>query len=114
MSCGISSLSAKLLRVIEIRATSGDEEGLPHRSRRQPHPPPSYGLAHPAALEHLTTLGVTAVELLPIHQFVHEQHRLDKGLRNYWGYHPYGYFAPHGEYSSSGDTGGQVRAFKQR
>jgi isoamylase len=71
------------------------------------------GLAHPVALEHLTSLGVTAVELLPIHQFVHEQHLLDKGLRNYWGYHSYGYFAPHGEYSSSGDTGGQVREFKQ-
>jgi glycogen operon protein len=71
------------------------------------------GLAHPAALHYLTTLGITAVELLPIHQFVHEQHLLDKGLRNYWGYHTYGYFAPHGEYSSSGDTGGQVREFKQ-
>ena len=71
------------------------------------------GLAHPAALEYLTALGVTAVELLPVHQFVHEKHLLDKGLRNYWGYHSYGYFAPHGEYSSSGDTGGQVREFKQ-
>ena len=71
------------------------------------------GLAHPAALEYLTSLGVTAVELLPVHQFVHEQHLLDRGLRNYWGYHSFGYFAPHGEYSSSGDTGGQVREFKQ-
>jgi isoamylase len=70
------------------------------------------GLAHPAAVEHLTSLGVTAVELLPIHQFVHEPHLLDKGLRNYWGYHSYGYFAPHGEYSSAGDTGAQVREFK--
>jgi glycogen operon protein len=71
------------------------------------------GLAHPVALEYLTKLGVTAVELLPIHQFVHEQHLLERGLRNYWGYQSYGYFAPHGEYSSSGDTGGQVREFKQ-
>jgi isoamylase len=71
------------------------------------------GLAHPAAVEHLLFLGVTAVELLPIHQFIHEQHQLDKGLRNYWGYHSLGYFAPHGEYSSSGDTGGQVREFKE-
>ena len=71
------------------------------------------GLAHPAALDYLTTLGVTAVELLPVHQFVHEKHLLDKGLRNYWGYHSYGYFAPHGEYSSAGDCGGQVREFKQ-
>jgi len=71
------------------------------------------GLAHPAAIEYLRNLGITAVELLPIHQFVHEQHLLDKGLRNYWGYHSYGYFAPHNEYSSAGDMGGQVREFKQ-
>jgi isoamylase len=71
------------------------------------------GLAHPAAIEHLRSLGVTAVELLPIHQFIHEQYQLDRGLRNYWGYHSLGYFAPHGEYSSSGDTGGQVPEFKE-
>jgi isoamylase len=71
------------------------------------------GLAHPSAVKYLQSLGVTAVELLPIHQFVHEPHLLDKGLRNYWGYHSYGYFAPHAEYSSSGDTGEQVREFKR-
>jgi len=71
------------------------------------------GLAHPAAIEYLRELGVTAVELLPVHQFVHEPHVLEKGLRNYWGYHSYGYFAPHAEYSSSGDLGGQVREFKE-
>jgi glycogen operon protein len=71
------------------------------------------GLAHPAALEYLTKLGVTAIELLPVHQFVQDQHLLDKGLRNYWGYHSYGFFSPHAEYSSSGDTGAQVREFKE-
>ena len=70
------------------------------------------GLANAVSIDYLTSLGVTAVELLPIHQFVHESHQIDKGLRNYWGYHSYGYFAPHGEYSSGGDTGGQVREFK--
>jgi isoamylase len=70
------------------------------------------GLAHPAAIEHLTALGVTAVELMPIHQFIHEPHLLEKGLRNYWGYHSIGYFAPHGEYSSAGDSEGQVVEFK--
>ena len=70
------------------------------------------GLAHPAAIEHLVRLGITAVELLPIHHFVHESHQLGKGLRNYWGYHSIGYFAPHGEYSSSGMDGSQVREFK--
>ena len=87
-------------------------------TRRHPKIPESVrgtyaGLGHPAALEYLVRLGVTAVELLPIHQFVHEQHLLDRGLRNYWGYHSYGFFAPHGEYSSSGDSGGQVREFKK-
>jgi isoamylase len=59
------------------------------------------GLAHGAAIDHLLRLGVTAVELLPIHQFFHDGFLLDRGLRNYWGYHTVGYFAPHNEYASS-------------
>jgi isoamylase len=70
------------------------------------------GLAHPASINYLTELGVTAVELLPVHQFVHDGHLAEKGLRNYWGYNSIGFFAPHGDYSSSGDTGGQVNEFK--
>ena len=70
------------------------------------------GMSSPAAIEHLQMLGVTAVELLPIHQFVHSQHLLDKGLRNYWGYDSIGFFAPHNEYSSRGQRGGQVQEFK--
>ncbi|WP_374214463.1 glycogen debranching protein GlgX [Streptomyces sp. Je 1-79] len=71
------------------------------------------GLAHPAAVEHLVRLGVTAVELLPVHQFAHEDHLLRRGLRNYWGYNSIGYFAPHAGYSSSGTTGQQVGEFKR-
>ncbi|MER5773977.1 glycogen debranching protein GlgX [Streptomyces sp. NPDC002039] len=71
------------------------------------------GLAHPAAIEHLTRLGVTAVELLPVHQFAHEDHLLRRNLRNYWGYNSIGYFAPHAGYSSSGTTGQQVGEFKR-
>jgi len=71
------------------------------------------GLAHPAALEYLTSLGVTAVELLPVHQFIHDSHLNDKGLRNYWGYNSVGFLAPHNEYSSSGQSGQQVAEFKQ-
>ncbi|MFG3036121.1 glycogen debranching protein GlgX [Streptomyces sp. NPDC048330] len=71
------------------------------------------GLAHPAAIEHLTSLGVTAVELLPVHQFAHEDHLLRRGLRNYWGYNSLGYFAPHAGYSSSGTAGQQVGEFKR-
>ncbi len=71
------------------------------------------GLAHPAAIEHLRKLGITAVELLPIHQFVDEKHLVDRGMRNYWGYNSIGFFAPHNRYSSGGDTGEQVAEFRQ-
>jgi glycogen operon protein len=71
------------------------------------------GLAHPAAVEHLQRLGVTAVELLPVHQFVHDAQLAERGLRNYWGYQSIGYFAPHNGYSSSGGNGGQVDEFRR-
>ncbi len=70
------------------------------------------GLAHPAAIEHLTELGITTVELLPVHQFVHDAHLVDQGLRNYWGYNSIGFFAPHCEYSANGSQGEQVTEFK--
>ena len=70
------------------------------------------GLAHPAAIEYLRHLGVTAVELLPVHHFLHDGHLVDRGLRNYWGYNSIGFFAPHGGYASAGDGGGQVAEFK--
>ncbi len=70
------------------------------------------GLAHPAAIEHLTELGVTTVELLPVHQFVHDAHLVEKGLRNYWGYNSIAFFAPHNEYAANGQRGEQVTEFK--
>jgi isoamylase len=74
------------------------------------------GLAHEAVVEHLTRLGVTAVELLPVHQYVPDDFLLKRGLTNYWGYNTIGYFAPHAAYSAavrSGDgTGGQIAEFK--
>ena len=70
------------------------------------------GLAHPAVIEHLTALGVTAVELMPVHHFVAEPSVLRRGLTNYWGYNSLGYFAPHAAYSSSGTEGQQVGEFK--
>ena len=70
------------------------------------------GLAEPAAIDHLVQLGVSAVELLPIHQFISEGHLLDLGLTNYWGYNSISYLAPHGSYSSSGTRGQQVTEFK--
>jgi glycogen operon protein len=70
------------------------------------------GIGHPAVVDHITRLGITAVELMPIHQFVQDSALLDRGLANYWGYNTIGFFAPHNAYSSAGDTGGQVQEFK--
>ena len=70
------------------------------------------GLAHPAIIEHLQKLGVTTIELMPVHQFVQDSTLLDKGLRNYWGYNTIGFFAPQNSYSSAGDHGQQVQEFK--
>jgi glycogen operon protein len=71
------------------------------------------GLAHPVTIEYLEKLGVTAVELMPIHELVHDQVLVDRGLSNYWGYNSLGYFAPHHEYASTGSRGQQVQELKQ-
>ena len=70
------------------------------------------GLAHPAIISHLQELGVTAIELMPVHQFVTDSHLNDKGLHNYWGYNTIGFFAPHNDYAASGRRGEQVQEFK--
>jgi glycogen operon protein len=70
------------------------------------------GLAHPAMIRHFRKLGVTAVELLPVHQFVNDSTLIEKGLSNYWGYNTIGFFAPHSGYASFGTRGEQVLEFK--
>ena len=71
------------------------------------------GLAHPAVTDHLTKLGVTAIELMPVHQFVQDSTLLEKGLRNYWGYNTLAFLAPHADYSASArEPGNQVQEFK--
>ena len=70
------------------------------------------GVATPPVINYLKDLGVTAVELLPVHQFVPEHGTLERGLTNYWGYNSIGYFAPHNAYSASGQRGQQVQEFK--
>ncbi|MEU1039434.1 glycogen debranching protein GlgX [Streptomyces sp. NPDC005907] len=70
------------------------------------------GLAHPSVVGHLQRLGVTAVELMPVHQFVQDGFLTGQGLSNYWGYSSIGFFAPHNAYSSAGSRGGQVDEFK--
>ena len=70
------------------------------------------GLASPASIEYLRRLGVTAVELMPVHHFVHDRHLVERGLTNYWGYNTIGFFAPDSRYGSEGVRGEQVREFK--
>ena len=70
------------------------------------------GLAHPVMIDYLRSLGVTAVELMPVHQFVHYAFLLEAGRRNYWGYSSVGFFAPHNEYAATGTLGQQVSEFK--
>ena len=73
---------------------------------------PYAGIGSPQAIEYFHKLGVTAVELLPVHHFINSQHLLDKGLVDYWGYNSIGFFSPDSKYSSSGDAGQQVTEFK--
>ncbi len=70
------------------------------------------GLAHPASIDHLTALGITAVELMPIHQAVSERHLVERGLTNYWGYNSIGFFAPDNRFSFGTAPGDQVAEFK--
>ena len=86
-------------------------------SAQNPHLPAELrgtyaALAHPLTIEYLTHLGITAVELMPIHQFIHDDRLVRQGLRNYWGYNTIGYLAPHNDYASGDQPGWQVQEFK--
>jgi isoamylase len=70
------------------------------------------GLASPASLRHFKRLGITAVELMPVHHYINDGHLMERGLSNYWGYNTLSYFAPVGRYCSTGDRGNQVAEFK--
>src|SRR5215469_5883536 len=70
------------------------------------------GIAHPVAIDYLKKLGITAVELMPVHEFVDDKHLLDLNLRNYWGYNSINFFAPEARYSAAGDRGEQIGEFK--
>jgi isoamylase len=70
------------------------------------------GLSHPAVIDHLKSLNVTAIELMPVHQFMNDKRLIDLGLRNYWGYNTFGFFAPHHQYAANKRAGGEVGEFK--
>ena len=92
---------------MHVKGFSAQHPGVPEALRG------TYaGLAHPASIEYLKSLGVTAVELMPVHQFIQDQHLEEKGLRNYWGYNSIGYFAPHDEYAAADEPAGVVAEFK--
>jgi isoamylase len=98
-------LADSVIYETHVKGISKLHPGVPHELRG------TYaGLAHEAVVGHLVELGVTAVELLPVHQFVQDQHLLETGRRNYWGYNTIGFFAPHNEYAAGDDPVGEFRA----
>ena len=101
-------LADSIIYEVHVRGFSKLNEAVPERLRG------TYaGLACPSSIEYLKKLGITAVELLPVHHFIDQGHLVDRGLRDYWGYNTLSYFAPMSRYSSSGDTGEQVIEFKE-
>jgi glycogen operon protein len=100
-------LNESVIYEVHVKGFTARHPGIPEAQRG------TYaGLAHPAAIEYLTGLGVTAVELLPVHQFIHDAHLAERGLRNYWGYNSIGFLAPHNDYAAGGQRGEQVAEFK--
>jgi len=101
-------LAESVIYELHVKGFSKRLEAVPEKLRG------TYaGLASPPSIEYLKKLGVTAVELLPVHQHVDSKHLLDKNLSDYWGHNTIGFFAPEAGYSSSNDGGGQVREFKE-
>jgi isoamylase len=100
-------LSESVIYEVHVKGFSQRNPGVPENLRG------TYaGLVAPASIAYLKSLGVTAVELLPVHDFLDDKHLIDKGLRNYWGYNTTNFFSPAARYSSAGDTGAQVSEFK--
>jgi isoamylase len=90
-----------------VRGLTARHPGLPPELRG------TYaGLAHPEVVEHLQRIGITAIELMPVHEFVHDHHLVQRGLANYWGYNTIGFLAPHHRYAARGSRGQQVPEFK--
>src|ERR1700710_2543632 len=102
-----SPYAASVIYEAHVKGLTELHPGIPENLRGK------YGaLAHPLVLDHLKKLGITAIELMPVHQFVNDSTLQEKGLANYWGYNTIGFFAPHSGYAAHGDRGQQVDEFK--
>jgi glycogen operon protein len=100
-------LHASVIYEVHVKGFTATNPDVPEEQRG------TYaGLASPASIEYLQKLGITAVELLPVHSFLDDKHLVERGLRNYWGYNTTNFFSPDGRYSSAGDRGDQVAEFK--
>jgi glycogen operon protein len=100
-------LHETIIYEVHVKGFTARHSGIPEAQRG------TYaGLGHPVAIDYLTSLGVTAVELLPVHQFLHDALLVERDLRNYWGYNSIGFFAPHNDYAAFGQAGEQVQEFK--
>jgi glycogen operon protein len=100
-------LHASIIYEVHVKGITATHPDVPEAQRG------TYaGLAHPSIIEYLQELGVTAIELLPIHTFLDDKHLVERGLKNYWGYNTTNFFAPDARYSSVGDRGDQVAEFK--
>jgi isoamylase len=100
-------LSDSVIYELHVRGFSKLNQRIPEELRG------TYaGLGSPTSIKYLKSLGITAVELMPVHQFIDDKHLIDKGLRNYWGYNTLNYFSPEPRYAAGSDTGAQVNEFK--
>jgi glycogen operon protein len=103
----LTRLDESIIYEVHVKGFTARHPGIPEALRG------TYaGLASPAAISYLKRLGVTAVELMPVHAFLQDKHLVDKGLSNYWGYNTVNFFSPEARYSSAGDRGEQVGEFK--
>src|SRR5690606_30134681 len=102
------SMADSVIYELHVKGFTRQHPAVPEHLRG-----PYAGLAYPAVIDWFLELGVTAVELLPIHQFVSEPFLIRRGLSNYWGYNTMGFFAPHSAYGSVGTLGSQVTEFKE-
>ncbi|HLJ15139.1 MAG TPA: glycogen debranching protein GlgX [Bryobacteraceae bacterium] len=100
-------LHDSIIYEVHVKGLTISHPGLPESIRG------TYaGLAHPVIIEHFKKLGVTAIELMPVHAFIDDKQLLDRGLRNYWGYNTINFFSPEARYCSAGDRGEQIGEFK--